>query len=45
MTRAFEFARLADNFIEANRILDEIRDVYDVHEEVYSMEEEFEYYE
>lgn len=45
LTRAFEFARLADNFIEANRILDEIRDVYDVHEEVYSMEEEFEYYE
>ena len=45
LTRAFEFARLADNFIEANQILDEIRDVYDVHEEVYSIEEEFEYYE
>ena len=45
LTRAFEFARLADNFFEADQILDEIRDVYDVHEEVYSIEEEFEYYE
>ena len=45
LTRAFEFARLADNFFEADQILDEIRDVYNVHEEVYSIEEEFEYYE
>ena len=45
LTRAFEFVRLADNFVEANQLLDEIREVYDIHEEVYSIEEEFEYYE
>lgn len=45
LSRAFEFARLADNYVEANMILDEIRDVYDVHEEIYDIEEEFKYYE
>lgn len=45
LSRAFEFARLADNYVEANTILDEIRDVYDVHEEIYEIEEEFYYYE
>ena len=45
LSRAFEFARLADNYVEANTILDEIRDTYDVHEEIYEIEEEFNYYE
>ena len=45
LSRAFEFARLADNYVEANTILDEIRDTYDVHEELYEIEEEFSYYE
>ena len=45
LSRAFEFARLADNYIEANTILDEIRDIYDIHEEIYDIEEEFGYYE
>lgn len=45
LSRAFEFARLADNYVEANTLLDEIRDTYDVHEELYEIEEEFSYYE
>lgn len=45
LSRAFEFARLADNFVAANTLLDEIRDTYDVHDEIYDIEEEFEYYE
>ena len=44
LLRAFEFARLAENFVEANMKLDEIRELYDVHEEDYSLGEEFEYY-
>ena len=44
LLRAFEFARLADNFVDANIKLDEIRDLYDVHEEDYEYGEEFEYY-
>lgn len=44
LLRAFEFARLAENFVEANMKLDEIRDLYGVHEEDYTLGEEFEYY-
>lgn len=45
LSRAFEFARLADNYVEANIRLDKIRDIYDVHEEIYDVEEELKYYE
>lgn len=45
LSRAFEFARLADNYVEANSKLDEIRDTFDIHEELYDVEEEFDYYE
>ena len=45
LSRAFEFARLADNFVEANLILDEIRDAYGLYEEHYEFEEEYDYHE
>lgn len=32
LSRAFEFTRLADNFVEANEILEEIRELYDISE-------------
>lgn len=45
LVRAYEFAQLADNFVEADRLLDEIRDAYNLHEQTYiSEEEEFESY-
>ncbi len=40
--RAFEFARLADNYVEVNIKLDDIRNQYNIHDEDY--EEEFEIY-
>ena len=45
LARAFEFARLADNYVESNSILDDIREEYGVEEEDYSFVEEFDYYE
>lgn len=45
LSRAFEFARLADNYVQANSKLEEIRDIYDIHDEIYDLEEEFDYYE
>ena len=45
LARAYEFARLADNFVEADRLLDDICDSYDLHEVTYiTEEEEFESY-
>lgn len=44
LARAFEFARLADNYVESNAILDEIREEYGIEEEDYSFVEEFDYY-
>lgn len=44
LKRAFEFARLADNYVEANMKLDEIRDVYNITESLEDFEEEFECY-
>lgn len=44
LKRAFEFARLADNYVEANMKLDEIREVYNITESLEDFEEEFEYY-
>ena len=44
LARAFEFARLADNYVEANMKLDEIRDIYNIHDEDYDYTEEFESY-
>ncbi len=44
LMRAFEFARLADNYVDANMKLDEIRDQYNMHDEEYNFGEEFEYY-
>ena len=44
LMRAFEFARLADNYVEANMKLDELRELYDIHEENYEFGEEFENY-
>ena len=44
LARAFEFARLADNYVEANIKLDEIRDIYNIHDEDYDYMEEFESY-
>ncbi len=44
LIRAFEFARLADNYVEANMQLDEIRELYDISEESYEFGEEFESY-
>ena len=44
LMRAFEFARLADNYVDANMKLDEIRDQYNMHDEDYNFGEEFEYY-
>lgn len=43
LARAFEFARLADNFVEANVCLDEIRNAYDIHDEEYEFEEDYNY--
>ena len=45
LARAFEFAKLADNYVESNAILDEIREEYGIEEEDYSFVEEFDYYE
>ena len=45
LSRAFEFARLADNFVEANIILDEIRDAYNLHDENYEFTEDYDIYE
>lgn len=45
LARAFEFARLADNFVEANIILDEIRDAYGLYDENYDFMEEYDLYE
>jgi superfamily II DNA or RNA helicase len=44
LARAFEFVNLADNFVEGNMILDEIREEYDIQDEDYSFVEEFDYY-
>ena len=44
LKRAFEFARLADNYVEANMKLDEIREVYNITESLENFEEEFECY-
>lgn len=44
MSRAFEFARLADNYVEANIKLDEVRNIYHLDQSVYEYEEEFENY-
>ena len=44
LKRAFEFARLADNYVEANMKLDEIREVYNITESLEDFEEEFECY-
>ena len=43
LKRAFEFARLADNFVESNMILDEIREAYGVEDEDYVFEEAYFY--
>ncbi len=45
LARAFEFARLADNFVEANIVLDDIRDAYNIHDENYEFTEEYDLYE
>lgn len=45
LSRAFEFARLADNFVEANIILDEIRDAYNLYDENYEFTEDYDIYE
>ena len=45
LSRAFEFARLADNFVEANIILDEIREAYNLHDESYEFTEDYDIYE
>ena len=46
LSRAFEFARLADNYVEANVVLDKIRESFGIEEDesIYTMEEEFDYY-
>ena len=38
--RAFEFARLADNFLEANKVIDKIRSAYNIQETTFVTEEE-----
>ena len=45
LSRAFEFARLADNYVEANIVLDEIRDSYGLFDEHYDFAKEYDYYE
>ena len=40
LARAYEFARLADNYVEADIQLDNIRDAYDLHDTGYVTEEE-----
>lgn len=42
LKRAFEFARLADNFVEANIQLDKIREIYQIPQD-YEEEEDYEY--
>lgn len=44
LKRAFEFARLADNYVVANAKLDDIRETYNISEESYEFGEEFDYY-
>lgn len=44
LKRAFEFARLADNYVSANSKLDEIRETYNISEDIYEFGEEFDYY-
>lgn len=45
LKRAFEFARLADNYVESDVKLQEIRDIYNITEEISEFKEEFDYYE
>ena len=45
LKRAFEFARLADNYVESDIKLQEIRDIYNITEEIPEFGEEFDYYE
>ena len=40
LKRAFEFARLADNYVDANIKLDEIREIYNITETLEDYEEE-----
>lgn len=44
LKRAFEFARLADNYVEADLKLQEIRETYHITEEVSELRGEFDYY-
>ena len=44
LKRAFEFARLADNYVEADLKLQEIRETYHITEEVSELKGEFDYY-
>lgn len=43
LVRAFEFARLATNYVEANSLLDSIREAYGIEDEDYEFEEDFSY--
>lgn len=43
LCRSYEFARLAVNFIEANEILDNIREAYSIDDELYTLEEDYLY--
>lgn len=43
LSRAAEFARLADNFVEANEILENIRELYDLTEDVFEITEDYNY--
>ncbi len=45
LKRAFEFARLADNYVESDMKLQEIREIYNITEEISEFREEFDYYE
>lgn len=44
LKRAFEFARLADNYVEADLKLQRIRDVYNITDEISEIREDFDYY-
>lgn len=44
LKRACEFARLADNYIEANIKLDKIREIYNITDDICGFEEEFDFY-
>lgn len=43
LSRAFEFAKLADNFVEANMKLDEIREIYQIMQNYDDEEDDYEY--